>query len=163
MKVIPLTQGKVAIVDDADFDILTQWKWCAHKRGNNSWVACRNVSDGCNKRKTILMHRLILNTPKGMETDHKNGNELDNRRDNLRICTTAQNQQNRHLLQDGKSSLFKGVSYRKLSKNWGAWIRVNGHLLNLGHFIDEVKAALAYDGAAKKYFGEFAHPNFIEV
>ncbi|KKM14674.1 hypothetical protein LCGC14_1703720, partial [marine sediment metagenome] len=92
MKRIPLTQGKFAIVDDDIFDYLSQWKWYAQK-DRNTFYALRNVVVK-GKAKTIRMHRQILNSKKGQQTDHLNGNGLDNRRCNLRICTRSQQAMN---------------------------------------------------------------------
>lgn len=109
------------------------------------------------------MHRVILNTPKGMESDHINGDGLDNRRCNLRICTTSQNQQNQQTQSRIKSSGFKGVNWAKRANKWVARIVIAKKEMWLGSFDSELKAALAYDNAAKKYFGEFSKTNFIEI
>ena len=86
MKYIPLTQGKFAIVDDDMYEYLNQWKWCLRKKSERSFYAGRN--DWENKKNHIVtMQQLIMNPPKGMVIDHINGNGLDNRRCNLRICT----------------------------------------------------------------------------
>jgi hypothetical protein len=106
---------------------------------------------------------LILNTPDGMETDHINHDGLDNRRVNLRSCTQAENQHNQQPRKKAKSSVFKGVCYSKNGDKWQSYITVNRKIINIGYFLSEIKAALAYDEAARKYYGEFAHTNFIEV
>jgi hypothetical protein len=153
MKTITLTKSKVAIVDDEDFEWLSQWKWYCHEPG----YAARNVRSP--KRKIIWMHRLLCNTPEGMETDHINGNKLDNQKINLRSCTTSQNQQNRPCF-NNNSSIYKGVSFYKRTSRWNAGIKFSGKKINLGYFDNPAEAALAYDEAAKKYFGEFAKTNF---
>lgn len=162
MREILLNQGKVAIVDDSDYEFLNQFKWHAHQNHGRNWYVERLINqDG--KRKELFMHRVILNAPKGMETDHINGDGLDNRRCNLRICTTSENQQNQRVQSRAKSSKFKGVSWRAREQKWRAGIQIHTKQIMLGYFVSEIKAALAYDEAAKKYFGEFAKTNFIEV
>jgi flagellar basal body rod protein FlgC len=107
------------------------------------------------------MHRLIMNTPDGMDTDHINSNGLDNRRQNLRICTHAENLANRKK-QISNTSGYKGVSWDKSCKKWAANISICGKYKKLGRFTDLVEAARAYDAAAKEVYGEFAKPNFIQ-
>jgi len=155
MKTIQLTQGKVALVDDADYEWLNQYKWHAIK-DHNTWYAVRGISRN-GSYTTISMHRVILGLEPGdkRETDHKNHNGLDNRQDNIRICTHSQNQQNKSL-QKNHSSQFKGVRWHKRCNKWQTQI---GHKY-LGLFTSEVEAAKAYDAAAKEYFGEFALLNF---
>jgi len=152
MKEIVLSQGKVAVVDDADFEWLNQWKWyfCGQ-------YARRSI--GKNKPR-IFMHRVILNTPDGLETDHINNNKLDNRRDNLRICTHYENVRNSPV-RCSNTSGYKGVS--KSGNKWMATIEVFGKPLYLGTFNTAEEAARAYDDGAKKHFGEFANTNFTEA
>ncbi len=150
-KLIPLTKGESALVDEFDYLWLSSFCWYMHPLGKKHYAMSR-IS-----MKLTAMHRLIMRTPKGMETDHINGNGLDNRRSNLRICTKAQNQMNRNSRHH--SSGFKGV-YRRSEHRWAARIQVHGDRIHLGVFRDPTLAAIAYDEAAMKYFGEFASPNF---
>jgi len=154
MKEIPLTQGKVAIVDDEDFELLSQWKWHYSSAG----YATRAIQAN-GKKRFILMHRLIMNTPVGMETDHINHNGLDNRKSNMRICTLAQNHLN-ILKNKRNTSGFKGVSWEENRNAWRACIELNGKGTKLGRFKSPQDAARAYDKAARELFGEFAFTNF---
>jgi hypothetical protein len=151
-KKIVLSKGKYAIVDDADFGWLNQWKWCYTGRG----TAKRTVNG-----KSILMHRLIMAAPDGIEVDHINRNTLDNRRVNLRFATRNQQAQNRGIQSNNRSG-YLGVHYHKShqGKKWRARIGVNGKYIYLGHFHTPEEAAKAYDKAAKKWHGEFATVNF---
>ncbi len=156
MKKIKLTKGKFALVNDEDFEYLNRWRWYCHSHG----YAVRKP-----KRVIIYMHRLILNIPKGMFTDHKNLNKLDNRRSNLRIANENQNHMNCGLRSNNKSG-YKGVwwFFDKRS-NWGKWavaIKFYKKSIHLGYFKTAKEGALAYNEAAVKYFGEFARLNVIK-
>jgi len=161
VKEIPLTQGKVALVDDEDYERLNQWKWSA-ARYEDIWYAARTE---CKKGKQIhySMHREIMHTPKGMMTDHNNHNGLDNQRYNLRTCTNTENNRNQQKQRKACSSCFKGVYLHTINKNWVARIKINRITSHIGCFPSEIQAALAYDEKAKELFGAFAHTNFIEV
>lgn len=91
MKEIPLTQGKVALVDDEDFELLNQLNWYAYKNKTGNYYAVRNYSAEKGKRKIILMHREIMDAPKGIQVDHRNGDGLYNQKENLRLATHQQN------------------------------------------------------------------------
>ncbi len=156
MREIELTQGKVALVDDEDYAELSKHKWHAAKIGKR-WYASRNVGKRPYRRQ-VYMHRQILNPPPGFECDHINGNGLDNRRCNLRVCTHSQNLQNQRI--GGGASEFKGVHWYKRDKIWHAQIKHSGKRHHLGVFTDETDAARAYDTAAREHFGNFARLNF---
>lgn len=111
MKKIKLSNGKYALVDDKDYDYLNQWKW-----GSNGQYACRTVKIA-NKTKCIYMHRVIIETPLGMHTDHLNRNKLDNRKKNLRVCTHAQNMLNRSPTSRNKSG-YSGIYWYKTKNRW---------------------------------------------
>jgi len=134
-----------------------QWKWYAVKK--STWYAFTHPHK---RNYPIPMHRLILNTPKGMLTDHKDGDGLNNQKSNLRVCNHSQNNSNRKV-RVGKCG-YMGV---KLENRWRnpyyyAWIRGDGRQIYLGIFKTPEDAARAYDEAAKKYHGEFANLNFKE-
>ena len=154
MKLIPLTQGKFAQVDDADYGWLTQWKWFAVKC-KNTYYAERwdKTVDGV--RKHIPMHRQILGVLEGMDTDHRDGDGLNNQRFNIRSCTTSQNCRNRKTW--GNSS-YIGVS--RHNGKYQAAITINGVYKYIGIFTDEEEAARARDRVSKEHFGEFAKLNF---
>jgi hypothetical protein len=153
MKEIRLVNGKIALVDDEDFAWARQFRWYTDKRDGYAF----RLENG----HAFRMHREVMNAPTGMHVDHINHNRLDNRRDNLRLCTCAQNQWNSRPRKDGVSQ-WKGVVRvsRPGTKPWRAAIRVHGKKLYLGTFANQIDAAQAYDRAARQYFGEFAYTNF---
>jgi hypothetical protein len=154
MSEIPLTHGMVALVDEADFEEVSRYKWHAFRSGPR-WYARRNRLASEDRPDGLeLMHRRIARTPPGMDTDHINGNGLDNRRANLRHATRAQNAKNRAPNRSG-SSIHKGVFWHGQSKRWRASIQVDKRRIHLGNFVDEAAAAKAYERAAELHFGQF--------
>lgn len=151
---IPLTQGKVTWVDQADYEMLSQFQWHAQRR-RQAFYAVISAN-----QRTRLMHRFLLLPDPEQDVDHVNGDGLDNRRRNLRVCTTRENQRNAHKPRGG-TSWHKGVSWHKRGQRWQSQIQDCGKIYYLGWFRDEVDAALAYDLAALERFGEFAAPNFL--
>lgn len=160
MREILLTQGKVTFVDDKNYEELSKYKWHAHKARTGGFYALRSFREN-GKQYIISMARQILGLERGdkRETDHKNHNTLDNRQDNLRICTCRENLRNRKA-DSNTSSKFKGVSWDKENKKWRADISTNGKKKNLGRFLLEELAALRYDMVAIREHGEFACLNF---
>lgn len=152
MKLIPLTQGQFAIVDDEDFAWLSQWKWFARKV-RNTFYAARSVREN-GKKRFIHMHRLVNNTPDGLLTDHKNGDGLDNRRENLRDATLSQNAGNVGPRPQGTTSV-KGIYFDKARGQWAADIQYEKKRTRLGRFQTQAAAMAAYDTAAKRLFGQF--------
>ncbi|HCO96461.1 MAG TPA: hypothetical protein DIU00_21395, partial [Phycisphaerales bacterium] len=161
---IPLTQGKYAIVDPEDYRRLSRHKWYAAGSPGSCYYAVRAVMTKNGKRRRLHMHRQILKVPDNMYVDHINRNGLDNRKANLRPATPSQNGQNRAKYANGTySSKYKGVTFQRGKKiPWEAHIQVNHKLISLGSFNDEVRAAKAYDRAARMYHREFAVLNFPE-
>jgi len=161
MKEIQLTQGKVAIVDDEDYEYLNQFKWFANLQGKK-FYARTNIPNKKGKRGSMLMHRLILNMLNSkLQVDHLNHYTLDNRKCNIRICTQSDNLKNR-MINKNNSTGYKGVVYNKSNKKFIAKIGVNKNIIYIGVFIDPIDAALAYNAAALKYHGEFANINKID-
>ena len=158
MKRIPLTQGKFALVDDEDYEYLNQFKWFASKANKReAYYALRNDYT-VNPSKQLWMHRIIMKPTGKMIIDHINGDGLDNRRKNLRICTRRQNAFNRGSGK-GSASKYLGVSWYTYLKKWRSAIRVNGNSRHLGYFKTELEAAIISNIAMRKHYGEFARPN----
>lgn len=158
-RLIPLSQqDKFAIVDADDYVWLMRWKWQyrCNKWGKECAARPSNVG---RQTSTVYMHRLITSAPKHTDVDHKNNDGLDNRRENLRICTHQQNMQNQKP-KANTSSKYKGVWWDKRRAKWGACIGIDGKTVHLGGFINEEDAARAYDEAAVIHFGEYAKLNF---
>jgi hypothetical protein len=156
MKRVPLTRGKFALVDDADYPDLIRFAWNARK-DNNTWYASRGWVRADGTHGFERMHRRLL--PGATRVDHWDGDGLNNQRHNLRAATASQNQMNSRKRR-GCSSRYKGVSWQKDAQAWRPRIRVDGKLKSLGLFADEREAAQAYDRAAVAFFGPFARINF---
>ena len=154
---IPLTQGKFALVDKEDYPTIILNNWCAQKRNSGfGYYAVRSIHlNNPKERVRIPMHRQILNAPDGWEVDHINGDGLDNRKCNLRLCTRSQNGANRHKVRGN----FKGVCWYSRCNKWGASICHDRKRYHLGYFDKELEAAKAYDDKAIELFGEFARLN----
>lgn len=158
MKIITLTKGYSCMVDDEDYEYLSQFKWYAKKSRNLHYAARSNKKDK-SKPITIWMHRDILNLH-GSEyvCDHIDGNSLDNRKSNLRKCTSSQNRLNCPARKDSSTGI-KGVFKLKGTNNFYAKIRANGVIKNLGSFVNIEDAKEAYNKEAVIIHGEFARLN----
>lgn len=161
MKEIELTRGMVALVDDEDYESLSQQRWYAQKGHHGRWYAARHsrAADNLPPRSTIYMHRVIMNAPPHLQVDHREGIGLDNRRKNLRLCTNGQNHYNCGAYATNSSG-FKGVGWHKSTNKWRARISVDKKVIYLGNFDTAIEAAVAYEDAARKYHGDFARANF---
>jgi hypothetical protein len=157
-KQIQLTHGKVAIVDDEDFEYLNQWKW--HFFNYAKRTTCFVKPGGKQGFKAVFMHKIIVPAPIGFQVDHINGDKLDNRKSNLRICSISDNNKNVGKRSHNTSG-FKGVYWHKGTGKWISYIRANGQRMHLGCFECKIQAAIAYNEAALKYHGKFANLNQI--
>ena len=167
MRKIPLTRGKFALVDDADYEWLSQWKWHALKsvrKGETKFYACRHGGYGRNSGVYIYMHRLIMDAPPERSIDHADTDTLNNQRENLRFATHFENMANKkkQTVKNGLpvTSRYKGVNLDKRRGRWNAEIRKGNKKTWLGSFLSEVDAAKAYDAAAVRLHGEFCSINF---
>lgn len=155
---IALTGGGVAILDADDYERLSKWKWQAHwDKTTQSYYARRTIWLRGGKGKTccLLMHREVVGAPAGAIVDHINRNSLDNRKENLRICTAAGNAQNARVRRDNKSG-YKGVSWVNRDRCWRANISISGKTIRLGSFRSAEAAHEAYKEASIRLHGEFS-------
>lgn len=152
---IPLSQGKVAIIDAADYELVMTRRWHACHVNRKHWYAYTSLGAG----GRLGMHQLLIQPAPGMWVDHKNGDGLDNRRSNLRETTPSGNNRNCRM-QRNNSSGYKGVRKGHRPGYWRAIIYVDGRTIHLGGFTNLIEAARAYDAAARRYYGEFAKLNF---
>lgn len=153
---IPLTQKKVALVDPQDYERVSRYKWCLSRVGKQLYAYRKHHG------RTIRMHQFIMNPPKGMVVDHVNGNGLDNRRENLRICTKLENAWNkRRRKPEGAKSEFIGVyPCRRPPGKWCIKVQCDGEVTNLSPFDTAEEAARARDRKALELHGEYAQLNF---
>ena len=157
-KIIPLTQGQFTIVDDGDYEYLNQWKWQAWRPPNstrNYYAIRKQQRNG--EQKIIRMHQVLLPLSDGKQTDHIDGNSLNNCKSNLRRCTRAENQYNRHP-NINASSKYKGVAWNKNVKKW----QVYCGRIYYGIYKSEEEAAHKYNCEAQLKYGQFARLNIIK-
>ena len=156
MKTIALTRGLTTVVSNIDYAFLNQWKWYASQ---GKYAVRERRSNDPQKPISIRMHVVIaerMGIPITDEVDHRDNDGLNNRRRNLRPATKRTNGQNRGPNKNNTSG-YKGVS--KADSKWSSEIKVGPHRIRLGRFVKKREAALAYDKAARKYFGRFAYQN----
>lgn len=150
MKLIILTRGQVAKVDDDDFERFGKIPWYASKSRDNFYAARKS-----GRGPTVFLHRVIMGSPAGMKIDHENHDTLDCRKRNLRVCTNQQNVANRNGANKTSKSGVRGVYWHKKAGKWTAMIRFNGKGRYLGLFAKKSDAAAAFSAATRHYFGEF--------
>lgn len=145
---IPLTQGYTATIDAADVPLVEGYNWTVIVRKYTTYVYRNDRGRG------LLLHRLLMGDPEGLTVDHRDGDGLNNTRQNLRVATKAENNRNqrRH---DRNTSGHKGVSWHKRDKRWRACIHVNNRYIHLGHFVNIEDAVAAYENASAELHGEF--------
>ena len=161
---IPITKGYVTFVDECDYKQLMQWKWTASINKHTVYARRNSRKEKPGKCTSIFMHRQILGALPSQYIDHINGNGLDNRRCNIRICNQSLNLANQRPQSRQMYSKFKGVSYCRRKgdiKKWYAYIKIKGERHFLGYYKKEEDAARAYNNAALRYFDEFARLNDI--
>jgi hypothetical protein len=181
MKTIILTNNKVALIDDDDYERLSKYKWGARQRirrgkisgwdaRRHEWVAGLNPKTGKKhtyvrngKRyfingyyKNIYMHRFLLNAPSNMEVDHIDGNGLNNQKSNLRLCTPSQNRMNTRTRTSSNTGIT-GVTWDNQTQKWRATITMKGKMINLGRYKEMKDAIEVRKKAEKEYFKEFTH------
>ena len=158
MKEILLTKGYVAIVSDEDYDRVAKYKWhciTAGRKGSKRHYAVRKVRDENGKQHNQYMHRFILEvTERSVDVDHRNGDTLNNTRENLRACTRSQNAMNRYHRVVNKTG-FRGVMYVRSIDKYRASITAQGKHYYIGVFPTAAEAGAAYTSKAKELFGEF--------
>lgn len=158
MRRIPLSRGMFATVDNRDFAELSRYKWNAAQRSNTFYAARIVPSGRRSPLGVVYMHRQILGAQPGDKTDHRDGNGLNNRRRNIRICTAQQNSAAFRNFRRSKTVRYRGVTQKR--NKFRARITLRGYEIGLGSFDTAIQAARAYDQAARLFFGEFASPNF---
>lgn len=156
MKLVPLSRGKFAMVDDEVFDMVSQFKWYLDSTSGIEYARRSFIKNG--KKSSQRIHQLILDTPPGMQIDHIDMNGLNNQMSNLRISNKGQNGFNQKLRRVNTSG-FKGVSWHTMRNKWRSAITLNGKSFHLGLFDSASDAAEAYDEAAIRFFGAFARTN----
>lgn len=162
MKEIPLTHGYITIVDDEDYEYLSQFKWWAMKKGNYIYAERSNYCNKTKKSNHMKMHREIMKvTDKSILVDHIDRNPLNNQKSNLRLCNKQQNAANSKKRKGG-SSKYRGVSLCWDRKNrYIARLYYKGRNYHLGRFKTEIEAAKAYNEKALELYGEFANLNIF--
>ena len=159
MKKVKLTQDNYALVDDEDFERVNQYRWHTSFSGNNYYAVRTQGSTYANNKKCIMMHRFIFNCPNDKIIDHINHKTLDNRKCNLRICSSQQNSRNRYSL-NNCTSKYKGVYYYNVNKIYISAIYIKKKKQHLGCYKNDKDAARIYDYFANKYWQKFAYLNF---
>lgn len=150
---VPLTKGKVALIDDEDAERVLAYRWCVSRKLEGSYYVVRQErKNGC--RRYISLHRFLLDAPKGIHVDHINGDTLDNRRANLRLATARQNVRNSRKPRNSTTG-YKGVHLDRTQGTYRVQLRVA-----MSGFRTAEEAARAYDDLARKFYGEFARLNF---
>lgn len=158
--VIELTQNQVTTIDDKDESLVSGYKWYADFDKKLGKYYAKTTIRVNGKRVSLRLHRLIKDAQVGEVVDHINGDTLDNRSSNLRKCTQSDNVKNRSINKNSGSG-YKGVVWHSQAKKWQSRISFKKKYLSLGLFEDKKQAALAYNEAAKTYYGEFAKFNLI--
>jgi hypothetical protein len=158
MKTIVISNGSTVLVDDKDFEALSQYKWTAHVNRTTCYAIRRQRISEDRPGSIVYMHRQIMCPMEGMVVDHINKDGLDNRRENLRICSQTENLRNQRP-RSNKRSKFKGVSWNENDMAYHSRLQFGGRGVWLGMYKSEVDAAKAYDAGAIHYYGKYALTN----
>ena len=160
---IYLTQGQKTIVDKDDYEFLSKHKWCAiYSKKRGDYVAVTRTECINCKKRTVYMHREIMRPLKNLHIDHINHNPLDNRKNNLRICTPTENQWNRKgANKNNNTSNYKGICYDLYHKSWKSSIGYHNKSLHIGYFKNKNEAVVAYNQVAIEKYGNYACLNTI--
>jgi len=147
MQQIPLSQNQVALVDDADFPLLSEFRWCYRAERNKQGYAVRHRKvDG--KDRLCYLHREVLRAPEGFETIFLNHDRLDCRRENLKVVSKLEARQHHRVRSDSKSGV-KGVRHNPETDSWSAYVYRHGHCYHVGTYLTKEQAVAAYEGALK--------------
>jgi len=160
MKEIRLSQNKIALVDDSDYEELNKYNWYAHEGGSTFYAARTIRNSRLRNKQTIMMHQSVLQNNKD-RIDHIDCNGLNNQKENLRIATNQQNCMNKPGAYD-KTSIYKGV-FKTRNGTFETQFKYNYKSYSIGRSRDEQEAAKYYDAVARYYHGEFAWCNFKEI
>ena len=161
---VPLTQGKVAVIDAADYEKVAPYKWRALKTRTGTYAVTEEYLGFYDKtivKRAILMHRLVMDAGPNEDVDHIDKDTLNNQRANLRRCTRQQNiWANGPISRENRTSSFKGVSYRPNHAGAKKWLARVARK-HIGYYATEIEAAVAYNEAAKAIYGDFAYQNKV--
>ncbi len=149
---VTLTKGYLAMIDTADTHFVAGWNWRALVDGNTVYAVRKDCSGP--KQRSVKMHRIIMGNPEGLEIDHKDGDGLNNRRNNLREATRSQNNHNQRRSKNNTSG-FKGVTWHKAGGKWQAQIMMDGRKRFLGLHATPEAAHTAYCKASAELHGEY--------
>jgi hypothetical protein len=162
--------GYEYMIDEEDAEKISKYHWFGYQsykklangevKRERKYIAARLYKDRKTPLKHIALHRVIMDAPEGLQIDHVDGNGLNNKKSNLRICNQSQNLANGKRYRNNKSG-YRGVTWHKKTKKWQAEITINHKRVALGYFHSPVEAGIAYNEAAKKSFGEFARLNEV--
>ena len=149
MKEIPLSQGQTALVDDADYPLLSEFKWCYRSERNGKQGYAVRHSKVYGRDRLVYLHRQLMQAPPGFEVVFANYDRLDCRRENLKVVSKEEARRHHHVRSDSKSGV-KGVRYNPESDSWSAYVYRSGHCYHVGTYYTQEQAVVAYESELKK-------------